>query len=83
MPWGRLVITHLYLYTTNTRSRTQQPQAPQQGIDLLRLGRRSGPRGDSIEERLLGRAAGEDLVDDDGPLAPQAARAGHDLLLIS
>ena len=75
-----LVLTSIH---NNARSRPQQPQAPQQGIDLLRLGRGSGPRGDPIKERLLGRAAGEDLVDDDGPLATEAARARHDLLFVS
>ena len=67
----------------NTLSSAQQPQAPQQGIDLLRLGRRSGPRGDSIEERLLGRAAGEDLIHYNWTLATEAARARHDLLFVS
>ena len=79
---SKLMIT-LALIHNNARSRAQQPQASQQRIDLLRLGRRSGPRRDAIEERLLGRAAGEDLVDDDGPLATEAARAAYDLLFVS
>jgi hypothetical protein len=85
----QLVVTGYYTFTYTQqrsqveRSRPQQPQAPQQRIDLLRLGRRSGPRRDSIEERLLGRAAGEDLIDDDGPLASQATRSAYDLLFVS
>ena len=70
-------------YTNNTRSRPQQPKAPQQGIDLLRLGRGSGPRGDSIEQSLLGRAAGEDLVHYNWTFATEAARSAYDLLFVS